>query len=909
MKLNSESFQNEKNVDKNDSLAEKFLEEEQAYDEYIENQMKDEIENAALEESDKNQIGNKLYIMFKKIIKSKNSKAYIVFTGYLCTIFRMIYDIFRYTRGVVTLKYNAVSTNIFYYILAIVIPFGLWLWSTCLEQFNFRFIKIATLIVCLLNLALELLNITYLILCVFIVPLCLHIPVSTDVSSQMIISLARSTVIIVPCLMFVVTFRSFLSDMLYRPMMQDILHYKADRNIDTRKNKAYAYDYGVVRNLNTGKRYSVKEDMRKQHMMIEGATGAGKTSMAFLPGIAEDLDQRIKNLNAQKRAVVSQLENKNIVLIKSIKDEEFNAKWLRAVNPVGKKKLNNIFSAMPLCGLTIIAPNSSFGDDVYELAVNRGIKNINRIDPLLDAYGKHKPGYIGFNPFYINPDYTGLELKLAIINRSRIFSDVLQALYESGGSSDVYFSSLNRQFTSSICKMIIKTQPMLHASNPAKYPNAQATPADFENIMNDFSLAQPYYETLSLYIKEHPEEKKDYENTLKLIGRDLLGAGAKTMLDQSRGLVILINELLANPLIRDVLCAEESVDLDKALAESQITLLNYELSLGDRDSRGFGLFFLLTMQSAVFRRPKSNRPIHFLYIDEFPVLLHPSLEKAFSLYRQYNVCMNVALQALSQFDKTNETKYMKNVLLSNASTQILFGRAGLEEMETYEKLGGKVDRVVEQDTVNQSTLTDENTSLTYSTRSSVQKENFIDGRDIRNRDFGEATMLTVDKGNPVDMFAVKLDFLTEKQTRGLQTIKVDWSKYYNPESADGTDIYEAEKLPLHKSVVVTNNLVKNSGYSGNVLYSQSYTVKGNGNTSGIENTDYFYKPKISITSGFENYHNDLSISADYLAPDVPDENDDSSVVKNIENSQSAQEDAILANVNELLENIGKINAG
>ena len=53
----------------------------------------------------------------------------------------------------------------------------------------------------------------------------------------------------------------------------------------------------------------------------------------------------------------------------------------------------------------------------------------------------------------------------------------------------------------------------------------------------------------------------------------------------------------------------------------------------------------------------------------------------------------------------------------------------------------------------------------------------------------------------------------------------------------------------------------------------------------------------------------MSISADYLAPDVPDENDDSSVVKNIENSQSAQEDAILANVNELLENIGKINAG
>lgn len=93
------------------------------------------------------------------------------------------------------------------------------------------------------------------------------------------------------------------------------------------------------------------------------------------------------------------------------------------------------------------------------------------------------------------------------------------------------------------------------------------------------------------------------------------------------------------------------------------------------------------------------------------------------------------------------------------------------------------------------------------------------------------------------------------------------------------------------------------------MLQSTFIVKGNGNTSGIENTDYFYKPKISITSGFENYHNDLSISADYLAPDVPDENDDSSVVKNIENSQSAQEDAILANVNELLENIGKINAG
>ena len=69
----------------------------------------------------------------------------------------------------------------------------------------------------------------------------------------------------------------------------------------------------------------------------------------------------------------------------------------------------------------------------------------------------------------------------------------------------------------------------------------------------------------------------------------------------------------------------------------------------------------LPFNNAVLSRPgtEDTRIPHFFYVDELPVLIHPSLEKNFSLFRKYRVSMMVAIQTLDQMEKNEITKYLK----------------------------------------------------------------------------------------------------------------------------------------------------------------------------------------------------------------------------------------------------------
>ena len=68
----------------------------------------------------------------------------------------------------------------------------------------------------------------------------------------------------------------------------------------------------------------------------------------------------------------------------------------------------------------------------------------------------------------------------------------------------------------------------------------------------------------------------------------------------------LINNFLNDPLVRDVFEAEETVDIDKALEYGEVIILNYALERGDSVATGFGLFFLLSYETTVLRRPGSE---------------------------------------------------------------------------------------------------------------------------------------------------------------------------------------------------------------------------------------------------------------------------------------------------------------
>ena len=200
----------------------------------------------------------------------------------------------------------------------------------------------------------------------------------------------------------------------------------------------------------------------------------------------------------------------------------------------------------------------------------------------------------------------------------------------------------------------------------------------------------------------------------------------------------------------------------------------------------FGQFWILSFGKAVVRRPSADRHIvpHFNYIDEFAILLHPDVEEFFSLHRQY-VCANfVAFQTLDQMNKSRETEYLKGVLLGNCATQILFGRISPTEMQTYERMAGMVASDLEQQTVSETSITTENPSYSYSTRTTMQMEKRMEGSDMRYRDFQEVTMFTVKAGSPEEPFVGRVEFLPASRRKGTPRIKVYWRQFITDDVYD-----------------------------------------------------------------------------------------------------------------------------
>ena len=170
-----------------------------------------------------------------------------------------------------------------------------------------------------------------------------------------------------------------------------------------------------------------------------------------------------------------------------------------------------------------------------------------------------------------------------------------------------------------------------------------------------------------------------WQQVYTTINNDLLGENKANMYDRCNGLRNLINNFLNDPLVRDVFEAEETVDIDKALEYGEIIILNYALERGDSVATGFGLFFLLSYETAVLRRPGSenDRIKNFIYIDELPVLLHPKLQSFFTLFRQYRVAVICAIQTLDQVKKIQ----LDSIMLGNCAHQIIFGRVSTTEMD------------------------------------------------------------------------------------------------------------------------------------------------------------------------------------------------------------------------------------
>ena len=539
----------------------------------------------------------------------------------------------------------------------------------------------------------------------------------------------------------------------------------------------------IVRNLVTGEMYTIKEKDRSLHSLANGVTGTGKTSSCFTCAIARDLEQITHNLNYQKEIISKWLMEGRVVMKQPMTDDNFDIDNFEPVKKEDKDIVTDLKWKAKLAGITAMAPNASFSDEVYSLCKAAGLNKINRLDPMLDTKTGHlKEGFIGFNPLYINPKLSKMEWMIEVSRKAVMFADVMQAIYDSSGQSNPYFSSLNRNITTTVTMLVILTYPALHNG-------LQPTPEIVQIILNDFGKAKPYREMLVKLFAEKDANGyaknannrpvlTNFQGVLDVTDQELLGVGAERMFDQSTGLRIIINSFLTNPLIRNILCCDRTIDLDEALEKGEVTLVNYALELGN-DSKAFGLFFLLSFINAVYRRPgtEHTRIPNFFYIDELPVLLHPAIDSCFSLFRQYRVAMFVAIQSLSQMEKLQSTAFLKDLLLGNCAHHFVFGRVAPAEMKLYQELAGTSHQLTIQDGIKESSLTADNPNIMYDHKESISRENNIFGSQVRERDFQEVTVVSVDNGSPVAAFFGKVSFLPKYKRIRKPRYRVDFTKY------------------------------------------------------------------------------------------------------------------------------------
>ena len=711
-------------------------------------------------------------------------------------------------------------------------------YSTNFEYYNFWKRKKKNIVVIILYMALTAAAVMSMVFVQLILPVIFLIPINRDITPGMVVWLSRVLYAISISIPSAYIIHELVKALDQPETWAEIDAFKIRKYIDFRKDVEFLYDLKIIKKMEDGKHYVIKQKDRQRHMILNGVTGTAKTSAALVPAVTSDLDQKAYNEDYVKIELAKRIKEKgDIALAEDLTGKTFRMDAFHPRTEEAKEFMEELLKKAPSAGLTVLAPNADFADAVYELATIRGFK-VNRVDPIpIDMNtGEMKPGYVGFNPLYISPSLSPYQKSLEIFRKARMFSDVLQSLYEQSGKADPYFTSLNRNLTTTISILVLITYPWLYNG---KQPDMSAV----QGVINDFSTVRKYLFALAKIvgvgndIQSEAEVTSDwlarkkfgeYQFIVSQLSYDLLGKGRDKMEDQVRGLRIIINEFLTEPLVRNVLCSEHTVDLDRILERGEITVVNYALELGMSIATGFGQFFCLSFNQAVLRRPGSEktRLPHFYYADELPVLLHKDMEPIFTLFRQFQTCFTGAFQTSSQFERNDTTRYLKNIVIANCGHHIIYGNCSKEDMELYEALAGKELKFIEQETVSETALSSPNTSISFSTRVTPSMENLIDGYKIRNKDFQEVTVFGINNGDHVKPFDGKLSFLTQEQRNGKGRCDIIWSDFVAEDMPEEVKMEKRVTQITHEKPVDVGSMLEKTGLS--------YLAQGSGkkDTSG-----------------------------------------------------------------------------
>lgn len=775
----------------------------------------------------------------------KEPVAIAVLAGYALIIASLVYYIIAFILAFLWLDCRVFIVHPVYCLFYIAMNAVLFPASTLYEELNFNNIKRLLLILNYAAVCILLLSVLFYYSSIYLFPMIFSIPVTPFTDAAFLVSLARVLELFICGLPLYGMIELAIRTLQNKEVMETLFFFRLSHYLDLRSNKEYSYDLELGRSIENKQRFLIREKDRYLHQTDNGVSGAGKSALVMVTGICQDMNTRQRNERAQKKELKRMLREGKAYRVAD--RETFSIRDYRPY-PVYQKEFDEIFlKKYRVAGQTVMAPDASMLDKVYDLAKARHIP-VNRIDPTILPNGRHKEGFVGFNPFFIPPEVAERQDRMytiAVERRAVIYRDVMQELYILDGSAgDAFFTGINKTLNYSMTILCILTYPFLKGrqANPVdsllemfniqplsenrlveSTRNGKTTSRMVKELVPNprlLALLDCYYSNCSKTVREQYDPIINTFFKVYFVDQPELG---QRLFEQSFGLRNLISGFVNSPFLKPILTARDDkcLSIPQALERGEIILYNFFHEMGTSFARVWGLFFLYEFDAEVKARPgtEDTRNPHFFRLDEAPVILTPLFNSQIALYRKYRVPMEYAFQSLSQFDETRETQFISHIMMS-CGTQLVFGRANLEEMEHYSKLAGMYKENVEQISYNSGSFWSD-TSMTQQIRTTPTDTARTSQESIRYRNFAECTIFGTRDGVSLLPVIVRFQFLDRREYHPAETAAdyFDASLYpvMEEEHIEETEVfedisvtYELETISIQQLTEIVNDLLEDT---------------------------------------------------------------------------------------------------
>ena len=588
----------------------------------------------------------------------------------------------------------------------------------------------------------------------------------------------------------------------------------------------------------------VPEKKRYEATLIQGATGTGKTATVLLPMSAFDLEKKFffreyskklgysllkRGVAYMKGPINNEYANRNFSLNMIAPKRGMEEEFLTQVKPMvqyidntnGKITYRDI-------GVTIVENDGNFISQFIGVANNFDI-DVKSVDPA------NPETTLSINPFAI-PD----PAKVA-----SIVADVLNSMYESTGggkAGDPFFTQVTIDAFQNLSILLKEMYPILHNGEIASLEDMLELLYNFDAVeemteeMKKIPELEQKYKLLIRYF-----EKNFYKPSLNINGFEIPGTRGSGRKDTEKflyGAITQLNNLVRHPGLKAALCGKKNlINFDDALENgSIITACSRKGELGIIQAKAFGMFFILQFQDAVLRRKgnEDSRTPHFLYIDEFPEYINKDMEVMFTLFRKYRCGVSVALQNLSQLEKSGQS-YYRQVVLANTKTQIVFGDTVPEDSAYWASAFG-IERVADFDKSYDVSAS----GIKKKTTLKVKEKERMKAYKIQDQSFGNIYYKTKSASGKSVFGKGKTTFLNSKYKEKANTQMYNFEKYMMNKPDNPTIILNDSDNTSNDSNLFGVNTTEKLNKEIEKLASESVITNENSNTKYV-NTEAFTK--------------------------------------------------------------------